>query len=41
MWSETDFAEFAFDLLAMMRGTYDGRRSSFQAVHRFEYNDLS
>jgi hypothetical protein len=28
-WSEMWFARFAFDLVAMLQGTYDGRLSSF------------
>ena len=35
-WSETNFAEFAFDLLAMMRGAYDGRRSSY---HGYDFSE--
>lgn len=33
MWSESGFAEFAFDLIAMIQGTYEvGRRSSFYGI---------
>lgn len=33
MWSESGFAQFAFDMLAMMRGTYEiGRLSSFYGM---------
>jgi hypothetical protein len=37
MWSEAGFAQFGFDLLAMMRGTYEpGRLSSFYGMgHSF------
>jgi hypothetical protein len=31
-WAEMHFSQFAFDLIAMMQGTYDGRLSSFCGV---------
>ncbi len=35
MWMETHFAQFAFDLIAMMQGTYEpGRLSSFYGMGR-------
>jgi hypothetical protein len=33
MWSESAFAQFAFDLIAMIQGTYEvGRASSFYGM---------
>jgi hypothetical protein len=33
MWSEFAFAQFAFDLIAMMQGTYEASRlSSFYGI---------
>ncbi len=31
-WSDREFTQFGFDLIAMMQGTYDGRVSSFYAL---------